>query len=79
MARKYKDFKDTQFFDWDSEPSLERESTSFQADEFAPVERSSPRRNGGGLSTVVLACGLAIGAGLVVLATVPALLQRLGS
>lgn len=75
--RKYPAFKDTQFFDWDSEPALERESNVFRDDSVSsrrvPCSTRQTLRG-----AWVVACGLGVGALFVALIElVPLLHHRL--
>ena len=74
-------FKDTQYFDWDSEPSLERSSTFFYPEELSTsLELAHQRRrraNRGSTLAVLAGCAAVLGAGVFLMVFLAPLLQRL--
>jgi hypothetical protein len=73
MKRPAAAFKETQLFDWDAEPSLERSSTFFQDSAYAAMPAHRRRGRGG---VLWLAFGLALGTGFVGLIELTPLLHR---
>ena len=81
MNRPSQSFNDTQFFDWDSEPALERPSTFFYPDELTPAQqrahaRSAAKRRRGALAMLVT-CTAVLCLGLVALVSLAPFVQRI--
>ena len=63
MSRSTPTFKETQLFDWDAEPALERSSSFFYGEELRA--RAVPqRRRSAGVGKLLLACALIVGSGV---------------
>ena len=81
MKRNQPAFKDTQLFDWDSEPALERSSSFFYPDELSAAEvRRNQReqaRKSGRFTVVLLACVAVLGLGFAALIEFAPVLQHI--
>lgn len=70
-------FKETQLFDWESEPSVERGSTQFREDGAPDLPHPRVRPRSGGNRWLLVAAALAIAGGVALMSLIPRLLHGL--
>ena len=79
MSRPLPAFKETQLFDWDAEPVLERSSSFFHDEEPGTRRAMRSRRRHGGGGKLLLACALIVGSGVAgLVALIPMVHQHFG-